>query len=416
MPIFGLVDCNNFYASCERVFNPRLENKPIVILSNNDGCIIARSNEAKALGIPMGAPYFQWRKHFELYNVQVFSSNFELYGDLSARVMSSLAKLCPEMEIYSIDEAFLQLDEWENPRDYALTIRKLIKQWTGIPVSIGLSTTKTLAKCANKLAKNHSPSGVFDLITKEQQDMHLAYLPVGDVWGIGRRLTKQMQQLHITTAKTLRDQDPIFLRKKFNIMVEKINRELRGMSCLSLESVQSKKQIMCSRSFGKKVNQLKDLEEAVSHYTATACVKLRKQHSVAAGVLVFLQKKYLSDEHESNSKATYFAQPSDNTSDIIRTALQNLQKIYQPHCFYHKAGVLLLDLQSNRIQQSDLLAETNVSKKQLMSAIDSINESMGKNTLFFAAEGTEKTWKIQSQYRSPRYTTAWSELAVIQCK
>jgi DNA polymerase V len=413
MSIIGLVDCNNFYASCERVFNPRLENKPIVILSNNDGCIIARSNEAKALGIPMGAPYFQWRKLCEQHRVHVFSSNFELYGDLSARVMSSLEKLCPEMEIYSIDEAFLCLDSMADYRSHALLMRKLIKQWTGIPVSIGLSTTKTLAKCANKLAKANATSGVFDLTLPWQQDLYLASFPVEDVWGIGRRLTKQMQQLHIKTAKALRDYDAALLRKKFSIMVEKIIRELRGTSCLSIEHVQEKKQIMCSRSFGKKVSHLEDLEEAVSHYAANACVKLRKQKSMARGVLVFLQKSY-ADHDASNSKMIRLEHPTDDTSHIIAQAKRAIRQLFQPHCLYHKAGVMLLDLQSNHIQQVDLFLESESNKNQLMTAIDQINESMGRNALFFAAEGTKRTWKIQSQMRSPRHTTCWNELVIVK--
>lgn len=254
MSIYALVDCNNFYASCERVFNPQLEKKPVIVLSNNDGCIVARSNEAKALGLPMGAPYFKFEKMCLEKNVFVFSSNYELYGDISNRVMQVLQHFCPEIEIYSIDEAFLQLDKFSiwNLTNLMFEIRKKVKYWTGIPVSIGFGPTKTLAKIANKIAKKQSTSGVFDLCDEKIREDILANFLLEDVWGIGNRLSTRLNDLNIYTAKDLRDSNPKRMRKHFGVVIERIVQELRGSPCLTLESAQPRKQICSSRSFGKK--------------------------------------------------------------------------------------------------------------------------------------------------------------------
>jgi DNA polymerase V len=417
MSIFALVDCNNFYASCERVFNPRLEGKPIVILSNNDGCVIARSNEAKKIGIPMGAPYYQWRQVCEQHQVHVFSSNYELYGDMSQRVMSSLERLCPDIEIYSIDEAFLIFDGFSSQElyAYAVQIRKTIKQWTGIPVSVGLSLTKTLAKCANKLAKGHATDGVWDLTKRESQDKALTSFPIEDIWGIGRRLSVKLHDIGIHTAADLRDEDRSLLRNKFGIVMEKISHELNGTSCLPIETIQPKKQIISSRSFGKLVTELSELEEAVSHYTALACIKLRKQKSVASGICVFLHTNRFreSDSQYSNSLSYFFPDATDDTGYMISMVKQSLKKIYRKHFRYHKAGIMLLDIKPNHIQQLSLLSTIDTKKQSLMTTIDAINKTIGKNSLFFCAEGIEKRWQIKREYRSPRYTTHWDELVVI---
>lgn len=301
MPIYALVDCNNFYASCERVFNPRLNNKPVIILSNNDGCIIARSNEAKALGIPMGAPFYQWKNFCKQHHIHVLSSNYELYGDMSGRVMTTFASICPNMEIYSIDEAFLVLDgfKWKNTlTEFAFEIKNRVLQWTGIPVSIGIGQTKTLAKIANKIAKTQTSTNVFEIMDLTLQEQIMKHFPVEDIWGIGSRLAKRLHKMNIKTAQNLRDADPKAMRIQFNVTMEKMISELRGISCLPLESFQPRKQIISSRSFGYAVTALKNLEEAISYYAATAALKLRKQRSLTQGISVFLHTNtFRSEQH-----------------------------------------------------------------------------------------------------------------------
>jgi len=412
--MFALMDCNNFYASCERVFNPRLEGKPIVILSNNDGCIIARSNEAKHLGIPMGAPFFEWREYCQQHRVHVFSSNYALYGDLSQRVMSSLATFCPTIEIYSIDEAFLLFEGMTSAERlaYAADIRRAIKMWTGIPVSIGIAPTKTLAKVANYQAKKHTITGVFDLSQTETQEKILAQFPVQELWGIGRNLSKTLNLINIHTAKELRDANQKIIRSQFSVVMERMIQELRGISCLPLETVQARKQIISSRSFGKAISRLSDIEEALSHYTANACLKLRQQNSTANGITVFLNQNIHHSVHLTYS----FPTPSCDTSYIIKMAKKCLQKLFKPGLRYHKTGIILLDLGSRSINQFDLFTDTNNTKSNLiMKTVDTINEKMGKTALFRCAEGTERAWRIRCDKRSPRYTTHWDELVRVHC-
>lgn len=420
MSIFALMDCNNFYASCERVFNPSLEKKPIVILSNNDGCVIARSDQAKALGIPMGAPYYQWQTFCKKNKVRVFSSNYALYGDMSHRVMTILTSFCPEIEVYSIDEAFMLFDQFSNKDlvSYAMKIKEIIKLYTGIPVSLGLGQTKTLAKIANYIAKKHTHTGVFDLTEKNTQDVTLENLAVQDVWGIGHQLSKKMLSFDIKTAKALRDADVKLLRRKFSVVVEKTICELRGISCLPLTHFQPRKQIISSRSFGKHVTALSDLEEAVSHYTAIACLKLRKQQSYAKGISVFLQTNTFKTNQPQygNSASFMFPSATSDTAYMIRAAKKCLRHIYKLHYQYHKAGIMLLDISPEDIEQYDIFLKNNVDKvKRLTRMVDEINAKIGKNILFYCAEGIKKTWKIKSNYLSPRYTTQWDELPKVIC-
>lgn len=420
MSIFALVDCNNFYASCERVFNPALEKKPIVVLSNNDGCIIARSEEAKKLKIPMGAPFFEWQHFFKKNHVYVYSSNYALYGDMSSRVMRSLEQFCPTLEVYSIDEAFLEFDDFKKQdlHAYASLIKQKIKCWTGIPVSIGIAPTKTLAKIANHIAKKQTTMGVCDLIDEEQINKILGELPVADVWGIGRKLSQKMRDIHIHTAKDLRDADSTMMRKKFSVVVEKIICELRGISCLPLESIQTKQQIMSSRSFGNPVIALSDLEEAVSHYAAIACMKLRKQKSLANGIHVFIQTNLFNQNQRGYGKSVSinFAEPTDDSRKIIRAALQCLHRIYKSGYRYQKAGIMLLDLLPNTVKQFDLLAApSSLNNKPVMKILDTINSKFGKNSIFICAEGIDRQWQARAERMSPRYTTQWKELPNVFC-
>jgi len=422
MSIFALIDCNNFYVSCERVFNPKLEKKPVVVLSNNDGCVIARSNEAKKLGIPMGAPYYQWKYFCQKNHVYVFSSNYALYGDMSHRVMTILESFCPEIEIYSIDESFISLDQFKE-RDlfsYAKEIKQAIKMYTGIPVSIGIASTKTLSKIANHIAKKHSIEGVFSLTDVEIYEKILEKFPVEDIWGIGRQYSKKLKSYGIETAKHLRDADLKTLRRQFSVVVEKIIQELRGISCLPLENIiQPRKQIMSSRSFGRPVTDLAALEEALSHYTANACLKLRSQNSEANGIYVFLHTNLFNKNETQYGNGTSYRFPisSCDTSYIIHIAKICLRRIFKSGYRYQKVGVMLLDLSPKNIHQYDLLSiDENTRKKTLIKAIDRINETLGKNGLFFCAEGIERAWQVRAGMRSPRYTTQWNEIPRVNCK
>lgn len=415
--LFALVDCNNFYASCERAFNPRLEGKPVVVLSNNDGCIIARSNEAKKLGISMGAPFFKWEKFCREHKVEIFSSNYELYGDMSQRVMSFLSQNCPQLEIYSIDEAFLILDGFSEKQlmEYTIDLREKIKRGIGLPVSIGISHTKTLAKVANYIAKNQTTSGVFLLDINNISI--LQSIPIDKVWGVGHRLTEHLKKLNLHTAADLRNANPNQLREMFSVTLEKTILELRGISCLSLESVQPRKQIISSRSFGKLVTQLSELEEAVSHYVAIASEKLRNQDSLASAVAVFLQTNLFrkQDPQYENSVFFPFPNPTADTGYIIRMAKKCLKHIYRQGYQYHKAGIMLLNLIPNTIHQYDLFNPKVEITQTLMKTVDHINQLYGKNTVFYCAEGIQRTWQIKRVRRSPRYTTKWKEILSVVC-
>ena len=410
--MIALIDCNNFYVSCERAFNPRLENKPVVVLSNNDGCIISRSNEAKKLGIPMGAPYFKWEKFCMQHRVHVLSSNYELYGDMSQRVMEILKNFGMETEIYSIDEAFLRFTIDINYLEL-VTLRKQVKQQTGIPISIGIAKTKTLAKMANQLAKNNSPEGVFLLIEPKKYQSYFATFPVEKIWGIGHRLAEKLKQLGLDTAEKLCRADTKMIRHYFNVTLEKTVQELQGFPCLDLEHTVARKQIISSRSFSKLLTELCDLEEAVSHYTQIAACKLRKQHGAASAISVFLQTNIFREKKPQygNGLTFPFPTPIADTGYLIHIAKQCLKQIYRRGYQYHKAGVMLIDIIPQAVKQYDLLFDVIDSKSdQLMSAVDHINKEMGRNTIFFAAEGIKREWSIKCEKRSPRYTTRWKEL------
>jgi DNA polymerase V len=420
--VFALVDCNNFYVSCERVFKPALEGKPIVVLSNNDGCIVSRSDEAKQLNIPMGAPYYQWREVIKENQVQVLSSNYELYGDMSHRVMVILEKFCPEIEIYSIDEAFLSLQQFsiKDLISYGLEIKQAIKMWTGLPVAIGFAATKTLAKIANHIAKKYSATGVYHLFDPLLNEKIMNEFPICEIWGIGKKLTKRLSQLNIYTAKDLRDSDLQLLRREFSIVMERIAQELRGICCLSLEAVQPFKQIISSRSFGKIVTEIGDIEEALSHYVARACIRLRKQKSRAGGMNIFLKTNVfqMNKDQYCNAMTIKFIQPTNSTSEIICLAKQMLNKLFRKGYRYHKVGLILIDLVPETMDQLDLFTGSCVQPKKdsLMKTVDVINKKLGKETLQFCAEGIKKTWKIKCDKRSGRYTTRSEELVQAQCR
>lgn len=417
-PCFALVDCNNFYASCERIFNPKLMNKPIIVLSSNDGCVIARSNEAKLLGIQMSQPYFQIEKLCRQHRVHALSSNFELYGDISNRVMKTLNCLCPDMEIYSVDEAFLRLDRMsENALEYAIKIREVILQNIGIPVSIGLAPTKTLAKVATSIAKKNS--GVYDLRSEKVRDVILQHFPVQALWGVGKKSAEKLSYLKIHTALQLCDQPTPFLKKHFSVMMIRTVMELKGISCVSLEETQNKKNIVCSRSFGKSVTEISDLLEAISSYAANACKKARIQKTKAHAVCVYLQTSRFSQTKPfySASDQQTLLLPSNDTFLITKIASDLLKKLFKPNFHYQKVGVILLNLISENVIQNDFFEpEKNSDNQSLMLLLDGINKKWGAQTLFLAAEGIEKSWAVKSIRRSPRYTTNWKELPRVSCR
>ncbi|KQO57343.1 DNA polymerase V subunit UmuC [Methylobacterium sp. Leaf86] len=411
----ALVDCNNFYASCERLFQPGLRGKPVVVLSNNDGCVIARSNEAKALGIAMGDAWHLRRAEFERWGVQVRSSNYTLYGDLSARVMRVLSDFTPDLEVYSIDEAFLGLSGFADPEAHARTLRETVGRSTDIPVCVGISGTKTLAKVANRTAKKDPASGgVCYLPDERSQTAALAKMDLGDVWGIGRRLVPRLAELGIHTPLHLRDADPTRIRQRFNVVLQRTVMELQGTPCLDLEQDSpDSKTICCSRSFGRSVETFEELAEALTAYTSYAAQKMRKQGLATASLVVMLT----TNRHKPEDAQYYATRPvrltigTSDTARLIRAALWGLRGIYRGGFRYKKCGVLLLDLHpANQVQSSLFLRPDQPKRVQLMASIDALNARYGKDRVRYAASGMDRPWKLRSEYLSPRYTTRWDQL------
>ncbi len=417
--LFALVDCNNFYASCERLFNPKLVGKPVVVLSNNDGCIIARSNEAKALGIAMGTPYFKCEKQLKAWRVEVFSSNYPLYGDISSRVMTLLKQLEPDVEIYSIDEAFLHLNKIAGATlaDYGMHLRKTILRCIGIPVSIGIGSTKTLAKVAGHIAKkNEELQGVFD-ITGADVDSILGDFAVGDIWGIGRCLAERLRLRGISTALDLKNCDDAWLRKHLSVAGLRTAMELRGVSCLTLDDCPvSRKSIASSKSFGYQVESLEELKEALATYIDQAAVKLRKQRALANCLEIYLTTNRFckTAAHYSARKIVTFAEPTANTTVFIRHAIPALTRLFRPGLRYQKAGVVLFGLVPESFYQPNLFRQRDHRASSLMAAIDSINGKWGRYTIQHAAAGFDKPWKHRQEKKSPAYTTRWKELPLVK--
>jgi DNA polymerase V len=418
-PVFALVDCNNFYASCERVFNPMLEGKPIVVLSNNDGCVVARSNEAKALEIGMGVPEFQIRPLLRAHHVQVFSSNYTLYGDLSQRVMETLEQFSPDLEVYSIDEAFLSLVGFErwNLTEHGRLIRRTVKQWTGIPVSVGIAETKTLAKIANRVAKRTPDTGgVFDLLACSDRDAVFGRIAVEDVWGIGPNHSRLLKQHGMTTARQLAEADDQWIRKRLGIVGLRLVMELRGVSCLDREQCPSPKQsLTCSRAFGTLINTLAEIEEAVSVYTSRVAEKLRRERLAATMLTVCLTtNEFKEGPQYSNALTQKLPVVTDSTADLIQCSLQGIRAIYRDGYLYKKAGVVLTGLVPANQTQADLFDSQDRRKStRLTTALDAVNDRWGSGTLHYASSGITKAWKTQFHRRSPAYTTDWNSLPIV---
>jgi DNA polymerase V len=390
-----------------------------VVLSNNDGCVVARSNEAKALGIGMGVPEFQIRPLLRAHCVHVFSSNYTLYGDMSQRVMETLEQFCPDLEIYSIDEAFLSLSGFpsRNLTEYGHTIRSTVKRWTGLPVSVGIAETKTLAKIANRIAKRTlDTSGVFDLLAYPDRDALLGRVAVEDVWGIGRNHASLLNQHGITTALQLRGVDDQWIRKRMGIVGLRLVMELRGVSCLDLEQCPAPKQgLTCSRAFGKLISTLAEMEEAVSVYSSRVAEKLRRERLAATVLTVCLTtNEFKEGPQYSNALTLRLPVVTDSTSELIRCALQGIRAIYRDGYLYKKAGVMLMGLVPVSQTQADLFdGQDRRKSKRLMSALDAVNDRWGAGTLQYASSGISKAWKTQFHHRSPAYTTDWDALPIV---
>ncbi len=413
-PMYALVDCNNFYASCEQVFNPRLEEKPLAILSNNDGCIIARSQKAKDLGIQMGEPAYLYRERARLGELNMLSSNFTLYADMSQRVMQTLSSFSSDMEIYSIDEAFFILEDApkEKLEQMSIEMRKKVKQWTGIPISIGVAPTKTLAKAANRIAKKGD--GVFVMAEAGEIEERLSRFALEDVWGIGKAISAKLKRKGIYTAGQLRRADDVWIRKLLGVTGFKTVLELRGTSCIELEEEAGKKKsIVCSRSFSRKIEELDYLLEAAASFATRAAEKLRGQESLAGFISVFASTSPFEEPYESGSCHIQLPYPTAYTPELISLAKEGLKRIFKPGFGYKKAGVLLGDFSDKGTEQKDLLAENprTEKKERAMEIVDRINEKYDRLAVRFAAEGVEKhPWQSLRANSSPKFTTSWHEL------
>ena len=400
----ALIDCNSFYVSCERLFNPKIRKKPVVVLSNNDGCIISRSNEAKALGIKMGEPYFKAKDIIVKNNVQVFSSNYSLYGDISRRVMRTLKRFNSEIEVYSIDEAFLDLSNFSDDEieSVGIEIRSIILQWTGIPTSIGIAKTKTLSKIANHIAKKEK-SGVVSLIGIEDIDPILEKVEIGDVWGVGRQLTKFYIKNDIYNAKQLKNISNTWIKKSSNVLSSRTAMELRGISCIDLEIQDSKrKSCVVSRSFGKKVETFQELKESVTNYCLNASEKIRSDSLIAKSVTVFLRTSPFQNRgiYYSNSKTIDFPIATDNSIEIVKAAINGLKDIFKRGYKYQKVGVMLSGL-SNLENKNNLFSSSKDEKiKSLMRSIDSTNCRYGRSALSLASGGVNKKWNMRRKHSS----------------
>ena len=416
--MIALADCNNFYASCERVFRPELEGKPVLVLSNNDGCVIARSNEVKALGIKMGEPAFKIKEIIRKNKVHVFSTNFMFYGDMSNRVMSILKQESSAIEIYSIDEAFMDMSEIGGVEEKAILLRAQVKQWTGIPISIGLAHTKVLAKIANHIAKKYRKNGVFVLEGTDLIERALKFFPVEDLWGIGRQSAKLLHKNNIKTAWQLAQCDDRWIKRNLNITGLKLVKELRGEIYYPLGVVQAPKKNICtSRSFGKEVESIDELRESVSTFASNCAKKLRDQNTVCKKVSVFILTNPFKPEAKQYQgyQILEFPTATNDSLEISKMALQGLRNIFNEDCIYKKAGVIVHDISpESQLQLSMFDTVDRAKRKSLMSTFDSINNKMGCDSVRLTIQGFDRKWKMKQEQLSPCYTTRISELLEVK--
>jgi DNA polymerase V len=416
--MIALVDCQNFFVSCERVFRPDLENRPVLVVSNNDGCIIARSNEVKRLGIPMGAPLFKYKQVVRDHNIKIFSSNFRLYGDFSKRIMSILGQYTPKMEIYSVDEAFLDIEHIKNFQEFGRDLRQKIHKETGIPVGIGVAPSKVLSKVANKIAKSRGGLCVLDNL--EYTDECLKKCDVGDVWGVGRKTCVKLKQMGVHTAYELKCLDPRVARKKFTIMGERLVRELNGLPCLQIQDVVDvNKSIQVTRSFGKKIYEYDELREAVATYAFRLSEKLRCQSLAVKTLGLYIRNSPYTDEYQKYENFIHFDPPIYATNQLIEAAGAMLLQIYKPKVGYIKAGLIALGLEPicHTAQQPEIFESVKPDKKpftlDLDSALDHLNYKYGKEFIKTASCGINREWLMKCALRSPAYTYKWEEVPIV---
>ena len=421
--MFALCDVNSFYASCETVFRPDLKGRPVVVLSNNDGCVIARSPEAKPF-VKMGEPYFKQKDMFRRHGIIAFSSNYELYADMSNRVMTTLEELSPRCEIYSIDEAFCDLTGIRNCRDltdFGKEIRETVLRRTHLTVGVGIAQTKTLAKLANHAAKQwqRQTGGVVDLSNLERQRKLMALLPVDEVWGVGRRISKKLEAMGIKTVLQLADTDIRFIRKHFNVVLERTVRELRGEPCLGLEEFAPVKQeIVCSRSFGGRITEYHEMRQAICSYASRAAEKLRGEHQYCRFISAFVKTSpfALNEPYYGNSASVKLLTPTQDSRDIITAATKCLDAIWRDGHRYQKAGVMLGDFYSQGVAQLNLFDDNAPRKnsEKLMEVLDHLNAKGGRGTLYFAGQGIQTVWQMKREMLSPRYTTRFSDILSVR--
>ena len=419
--MFVLVDCNNFYASCERVFQPQWESKPVVILSNNDGCVIARSNEAKALNIPMGAPAFKYKKQFKQQGVKVFSSNYPLYGDMSNRVMTILEKYTPNLEIYSIDEAFLQFKGFDlfNLEQEGQRMRKQVCKWTGIPVSVGIAPTKALAKIANKIAKKFvkRTQGVYAIDTEEKRIKALQWTKIGDVWGVGRKHKIRLEAIGVCNALQFTQLPDAWVQKHMSVLGLRLKKDLSGVSSIQLEEIiPIKKGIATTRSFEGTITQFSDLEERISTFATSCAEKMRKQRSSCNALLVFVR----SDPHKKGGfpyrNSCVLPLPYATNSSILlsKHAVMGLQKIFKKGVHYKKAGVMIMGLIPTEKRQLSIFQNNNNKHLTLMQSVDRIHKRFGPHRVKLANQDLNRTWKMKQEHLSQRFTTELNEIITIK--
>lgn len=418
--VFALVDGNKFYANCEKIGRPDLRDRPVVVLSNNDGCVVAGCERAKALGIPMFGPFFEVEALCKRHGIVVFSSNYALYGDMSRRMMQVLSEYAPNQEVYSIDECFLDLTGVQDIESRAHRMRLDVLRRVGIPTCVGVGTTKTLAKLANHVAKKRPEwSGVFDWswLRENEQDALLSDIEVGEVWGIGRRLTEKLGAMGILTALHLKRADPRRIKRRFSVVAERTVQELNGVSCLALEDVTpAKQQIIASRSFAEKVKDFGTLASSIAHHTARAAEKLRTQGGAARLIGVSISTSPFSELEQYHPYTVVpLVHATDDTIELTRAALAGLRLIFRQSYRYHRAGVILMELGPREIQQADLFAPLpNPRRQRLMSAVDAINQEYGRSTVRLGAEGLSKRWIMRQDLKSPCWTTRWDQLLEVK--
>lgn len=414
--MYALIDCNNFYASCERLFNPALNNRPVVVLSNNDGCVIARSNEAKQLGIPMGAPAFEYRYMFERAKVTVFSANFPLYGDMSRRVMNILSDYAPEQEIYSIDECFLDLSGIDNLKNHGVNMRSQVERWTGIPISVGIAPTKALAKAANRIAKRYpaQSGGVHVIDTDELRIKALKWLQVDDVWGIGRRYAKKLHAHDIHTAHEFTQMSESWVMKHMTIVGLRLQRDLKGIPSIDMEMPEKKQSIATTRSFDKDYRTFDELKERISTFASISAEKLRAQESMCRRLTVFVETNRFRDEENfyANSAAVKLPFPTSSTIELSNFAIRGLKQIFRENRNYKRAGVILMDFEDANQYQPDLFLNANPKHKELMRVMDRLNNKYGKRLIRLANQD-EKVHKMKQERLSPAYTTDINQIIEI---